>query len=255
MAEREARRGGPERRVDGRAMGCFLAALKGGRNVEAAAREAGFGARTFYRRRDSDPEFAAAWEEAVELSNRPVYLGPGNGRRLQLRRTRKVRFTEARKETFLAHFAGTCDLAASAEAAGVCADTVNNHRRKDPDFAAACQAALEQGYERLEEEAVRQRLEAQRKLKEGVLPEGEAAAEFERQMKLLAHWRRRSGDLGPRTIGSEHRKRGTFDEAMEALERKLRALRIPIVGEEAVPPRSSGELGAEEAPPPHFVRS
>jgi hypothetical protein len=233
MAERRAaRRGGPERRVDARAMGCFLAALKAGENVEAAARAAGFHWRTFYRRRDGDPDFAAAWGEAVELSNRPMLLAPGNGRRLQLRKTRKVRFTEARRETFLAHFAGTCDLTTSAEAAGVCADTVNNHRRKDADFAEACQAALEQGYARLEEEAVRQRLEAQRKLKEGVLPEGEVTAEFERLCKLLAHWTRRNGRPGPRTVARERLERWTFEAAIQALEKKLRAMKIPIVGEE-----------------------
>ena len=75
--------------------------------------------------------------EALEASDAPRLIKPGNGRRMQLRHTRRLRFSAAKKETFLDHFAGTCDLAASADAAGVCAETVRNHRRKDPEFDAA----------------------------------------------------------------------------------------------------------------------
>jgi len=98
----------------------------------------------FYRRREIDEAFAHAWEQAVEIGNTPTFIAPQGNRRLQLRKARRVRFTEKRKAVFLAHFAGTCDLKGAAEAAGVCADTVNNHRRKDADFADAVQAALEQ---------------------------------------------------------------------------------------------------------------
>jgi hypothetical protein len=217
--------------VDALAMGQFTHALRRGATVEEAARAAGFGVSSFYRRRRRDPEFAAVWAEALEISNAPRLIKPGNGRPLQLRHTRRLRFTEERKDVYLAHFAATCDMATSAEAAGVCTSTVRNHRLKDAEFDARCQAALEQGYAALEEAAVRERLAALEKLREGVLPAGEAAVEFERQMKLLSQWRRRDGSLGPRAHSRETLSRWSFDEAMKALEKRLKALGIPVSGE------------------------
>ena len=222
--------------MDALAMGQFIQALRRGATVTQAARKAGFSETSFYRKRRADAEFALVWAEALEASDAPRLIRPGNGRRLQVRHTRRLKFTEAKKEVFLSHFAGTCDMATSAEAAGVCTDTVRNHRMNDPEFAARCQAALEQGYATLEEEAVRERIAAIARLKAGVLPAGEAAGEFERQMKLLAQWRRRDGSLGPRAHARETLKRWSFDEAIAALEKRLRALRIPLTGE------ASGEV-------------
>jgi hypothetical protein len=222
-------------------MGQFIQALRRGATVEAAARKAGFSLRSFYRKRKAEEGFDLAWSEALEASDAPKLIMPGNGRRMQLRHTRRLKFTDDKKEVYLSHFAGTCDMASAAEAAGVCTDTVRNHRMKDPEFAARCQAALEQGYVRLEEEAVRARIAAAEKLKAGVLPAGEAAVEFERQLKLLAQWRRRDGSLGPRAHARETLKRWTFEEAIEALEKRLRALRIPLSGGESPCPASCGE--------------
>ena len=233
------RGGGTKRRVDALAMGQFIQALRRGASVEAAAGKAGFSPRSFYRAKRRDAEFALVWAEALEASDAPRLIKPANGRRLQLRHTRRLKFTDDKKEVFLSHFAGTCDMATAAEAAGVCTDTVRNHRMKDPEFAARCQAALEQGYATLEEEAVRERIAAAEKLKAGVMPAGEAAAEFERQMKLLAQWRRRDGSLGPRAHARETLKRWSFEEAIEALEKRLRALRIPLSGGEEPSPSSS----------------
>lgn len=222
------RRGGPKRRVDALAMGQFIQALRRGAGVEEAAKAAGFALSSFYRKRRADPEFAAVWADAMEASNAPRLIRPGNGRRLQLRKTRQLRFTAARKDVFLAHFAGTCDLAAAAEAVGVSVATVRNHRLKDPEFAYGCEAALEQGYKHLEEEAVRERLAAQERLRTGIVPAGEAAAEFDRQIKLLGQWRRRDGRLGPQARSREMLKRWSFDDAMKALEKRLKGLKIPI---------------------------
>jgi hypothetical protein len=236
MGEEEDRkrpRGGPERRVDALAMGVFVQALRRGAAVEEAAATARFGASSFYRKRRADPDFAAAWAEAMAASDAPRLIKPGNGRRMQLRKTRKLRFTLAKKD----HFAGTCDLAASAEAAGVCVDTVRNHRRKDPEFDSACAEALEQGYKALEEAAVRERLAAQARLSKGRMPKGEAAAEFDRQLKLLAQWKRRNGTLGPRAWSRQALTRWDFDESMTALQKRLKALKIPV----APPNKREGE--------------
>lgn len=218
----------PLRRIDKAAMGIFLAALKRGERLQAAAQEAGFSLAGFYRVRDRDPAFAAAWREALELSAVPHFVAPNNRRRLQLKKVRRLRFDERRQGVFLAYFAGTCDATAAAEAAGICVSTVYRHRAVDADFAAAFDAALEQGYVALEAEAVRQRLEAQRRLREGVAPAGEMAVEFERVLALLTRWERRNGRLGARAVGHGHQRRWTFDEAIELLEKKLKALNVPI---------------------------
>ena len=46
----------------------FLAALEASGNISAAARQAGVGRATTYRHRKAEPEFAAAWEEAMETA-------------------------------------------------------------------------------------------------------------------------------------------------------------------------------------------
>jgi len=46
----------------------FLAAFETSANVSAAARRAGVGRATAYRHRAADPEFRAAWDEALEVA-------------------------------------------------------------------------------------------------------------------------------------------------------------------------------------------
>lgn len=220
-------------RRDGKAKRAFLAALiNGAARADAAraaaARAAGFSLATLYRARKADAAFSLGWENAVAASAVPRIIAPGNGRRLQRRAARQLRFTEERRETFLAHFAGTCNVAEAAAVAGVCESTVYRHRVRDGAFVAAFLEALEQGYVRLEAEALRQRIEAQRRLRDGVFPEGEATGEFDRVMKLLERWDRRGGRIGARAVSHGHRAAVPFDEAIEALARRLRALDIPI---------------------------
>ncbi|MFC7498195.1 hypothetical protein ACFQRC_03060 [Enterovirga sp. GCM10030262] len=124
---------------------------------------------------------------------------------------------------------------------GVCERTVYAYRRKDTVFAGEFQEALEQGYVRLEGEAVRQRLGAQQRLREAIeeaeptaLLSGEAANEFERVMKLLAGWDRRGGRPAPREWRHGHQKRMSFDDAITLLDKRLRALGV----RRGVPPGS-----------------
>ena len=74
----------------------------------------------------------------------------GNRRRVQVRAERKDGFTAAKRQRFLDHLAGCCNLKRAAEAAGITPETVNYHRRRDPAFKAACQEALDAGYLALE---------------------------------------------------------------------------------------------------------
>ncbi len=240
--------GGWHRPIDDEAKGLFLAGLKRGLSMEDAARNAGFSAGGFWKARKRDPAFDEAVEEMLELSNTPRFIAPGNGRPWQLKRIRRLRFVQWRKEVFLAHLAGTADVTAAAEAAGVCVSTICRHVAKDPDFAAAHREALETGYVRLEAEALRQRLEAQQRLRDGVLPAGEIAQEFERVLKLLQRWDRRGGKVGPRQVAHGRRKVWTFEQSIAELDRYLAALGIRILTEveiaERMKARRDGEGGA-----------
>jgi hypothetical protein len=231
--------------IDAAAKVAMLAALREGRRLGEVAAAYGVTLQAFYRARRRDPLFAAAWRDAHALSaeaeRRPAEvtdgdedrIAPNNRRPLQRRKMRHVRFDERRKGIFLVHFARSCDLLAAASAAGVCERTVFNHRQLDPAFAAAFQAALEAGHVRLEAEALRQRLEAQKRLRSAIekaeadgdpLPLREQGIEFERAMKMLARWDRKHGSLGPREVRHGHQKVSLFEDAIILIDRKLRNL-------------------------------
>lgn len=235
----DSRRPG-RRLVDAAAKAGFVASLRAGVARDEAARAAGFSAEAFYCARKRDALFRHAWMWALELSavdereaQRAASLAaaacadpiaPNNRRPLQRRRMRGIKFTDARKRVFLDHYAGTADAFAAADAAGIHYSTFHKHYREDPEFAAACDEALAFAYAQLEAEAVRQRLEAQRGLREGRIPKGEMAREFDRVMQLLARHERRDGRVARRTVGHGRQKSWTFDEAIVALDKKLRAL-------------------------------
>jgi hypothetical protein len=240
--------------IDAAAKVAMLAALREGRRLEEVAAAYGVTLQAFYSARRRDPLFAAAWADAHALSAEAerrappaeaggeIRIASNNRRLMQRRRMRHVRFDERRKGVFLAAFALSCDLLAAAAAAGVCERTVYYHLQRDRAFAEAFQAALEEGYRRLEAEAVRGRLEAQKRLRAAIeaaeaagepLPVAEEGLEFDRAMKLLARWERRNGRLGRREVGHGRQRRWTFEEAIEALDRKLSNLGLRRVSVEA----------------------
>jgi hypothetical protein len=253
--------GKPRRRIDGAVKARFVAALRAGTSRDEAAAAEGFSSQAFYCARKRDPLFRSAWIWAVELSaveqrdaRRAAELAaaaeqddiqPNNLRRLQRRRGRGIAFTDARKQTFLDHFAGTADVKAACDAAGIHYSTVYKHRRSDPVFAAGWDDALAQSYALLEAEAVRQRLEMQRRAAFEPQPTGEMAAEFERVMQLLGRWDRRNGGVGAREVRPGRQRRWSFDEAIVALDKKLRALgaRHGIAAEPITLPAPSPEHG------------
>ena len=55
-------------RLDGPHKDLFLAELRHRGNVTASCEAAGIGRRTAYEHRESDPEFAAAWDAALETA-------------------------------------------------------------------------------------------------------------------------------------------------------------------------------------------
>ena len=247
---------GSKRRLDEAAKLRFLAGLRPGLSRDEAAREAGFTANAFYGACRRDPLFALARRWALDLSAadgraaRNVAALPGTGeiaptggRRLQRRRIRRARFDDRRKRIFLDHYAGTADAEAACAAAGIAKSTFTQHRRKDPEFAAACAEALAIAYADMEAESLRARKEAQRNLRDGICPAGEAAQEFDRQMKLLDRHDRRDGRIGMREVGAGGHQRADFWDFIAAADAKLRALgaRHGIEAEPIVPPPTPGE--------------
>lgn len=230
--------------IDAAAKDTFLAALRGGMRREDAAAAAGFSLTGFYGARARDPAFAAAWADALAAvppaerqpprawAEGEVRIAPANRRLYQKRRRRNVRFDERRRLLFLKHFAATCDAVAAAEAAGVSKATVQYHVRTDPAFAAVFEEILDAAYLGLEAELLRQRIEAQQRLRDALAdPDSQplppdAAVEFERGMKLLARWDRKR----PRPDGrGQRRDAWTFDSAMDLLEDRLKVLGVEVV--------------------------
>lgn len=116
------------------------------------------------------------------------------------------------------------------------------HYLKDPEFAALHDECLRLCYPMLEAEAVRQRLAAQQRLRDNLEPTGEMMLEFERVMKLLARYDRLESGM-PACHRPAHSRVSTFEEAILALDRKLRALGLR---RGIVPPEGEGEEGEEQ---------
>lgn len=69
---------------------------------------------------------------------------------MEKKQRRWVRWSKAKREAFLDHLAGTANVRASAEVAGVTPPSVYHLRRKDEDFAEEWRKALALGYDMLE---------------------------------------------------------------------------------------------------------
>jgi hypothetical protein len=233
------------RRIDSAAKAAFLERLRQGDRRDDAAEAAGFSLMGFYGARARDPAFRAEWSAALAApaaagrrvrayeERGEVRIAPANRRLYQRRRRRHVRFDATAQAIYLAHFSTNGDSRAAAAAAGVSPSTVRLHRKTDPAFREAHKQALAEAYEYLQVESVRQRLAAQQRLRAAIEaaeparpPElaAEAAAEFDRTMKLLARLDRRP--RRPDRHGPRH-GRWTFDQAIALLEKRLDALGVP----------------------------
>ena len=140
---------------------------------------------------------------------------------------RRNGFGAARKRRFLELFAATCNAKASARATGVSGSTIYAHRAKDPVFRAAWEAALEQGYARLEAELVRQASEGLSfDADEEAADAAARAIDPKVALAVLEAYRRnrgaRPGDVLPQRSDSE--------EARRRLETVM--LRLRIIDEE-----------------------
>lgn len=236
-------------------MAAFLFGLARGATVEEAAAAAEMKVTTLYYRRKRCPVFAKVWHDAVqaradvatsaangECRSTIVRWHPGRG--LMRKRKLPVEFDRERKQVFLDHFAATCNLEASAGAAGISLGPVYRSMKADPAFLEGFEEALRLGYLCLEAEALREQREAQQVYR---LDPGNAAAKaqsFERTMQLLREYKRAAGGtIGRRADRS--RARWTFDATIDEIEKKLKAFGVEIP--EAPTPQSPPENpGGEE---------
>jgi hypothetical protein len=79
------------------------------------------------------------------------------------------------------------------------------------------------------------------------MPAGEISDQFERVMRLLERWDRRSGRVGLRAPGPGRQQSCSFEEAMTALDRKVEALGYRV--EEEPDDAGSGSIDEEPVEP------
>ena len=132
---------------------------------------------------------------------------PNNNRIRQVARSSRPKlFDAARRRIFLDWFGATCNVALSAEKAGIVYQTAQKHRRKDAAFAEEWDEALAQGYALLEAGLLSDAV-ASEMLKNGTQEQGGPSAPavspltFEQRMALLREYRRADGGRGPRPVG------------------------------------------------------
>lgn len=147
----------------------------------------------------------------------------------QLIRSKGDRWTDEAEARFLDSLAATCNVTASAEATGFNTFSIYRRRRLDPAFARRWQAALEQGYARIEMALVQRAADAL----EGLAPDPGTpitTMTAELALKILAR-HRASIDAGTRGKRNWVRPR-TLDEVRGSILTKLEAV-APAPGSDA----------------------
>ena len=174
------------------------------------------------------------------MSDEPEEIAPNCNRKLQKRRKRPKLFGKRLRAIFLEHLAATCNVQASAKAAGVAVSTVYANRMRDAGFRADWDAALAQGYARLEAALIERALRSEERYRikgdkqvEG--PEAPEEIDWDKGMELLRHHQR--GLKGFNVPGRQLPKRVGMEHLTEKLIRKLRAIGVRP---EVEPPSRSG---------------
>jgi len=156
----------------------------------------------------------------------------GNNGRLQQRARRPGGWTKRRRRIFLDHLAATCNVTASAVAAGLHWSGAYSLRRNDPEFAAQWQAALETGYARLEAMLIDRAAGAGAEPAGEDSPEAEAATppkpqEMDTDLALNLLRLRRAPIKGS-ARGNFKPQRAGKDDLLKALMKQLKVLRRRI---------------------------
>lgn len=156
---------------------------------------------------------------------------PGCSRVLHRRRKRNNRFGKKRKEIFLEHLAATCNVTESAAEAGVAVSTVYANRMRDPEFRDDWMAAVQQGYARLEAEALESRRIERAEVRGDKIVERANGLSFDEKMQLLRHHQRALAGTTQRNRPAPARV--PIDQVAARLVKKLKALGVRPDGIEA----------------------
>jgi hypothetical protein len=183
------------------------------------------------------------------MSDPQDWIVPGKNRRLVKPRgqDRRVKFGKARREIFLGHLAATCNVTASAAAAGISFSAVYRCRMRDPEFREAWEQALEQGYARLEAALLLRAtggggggvdldLDAEAPIAGADAPD---QVDWAKGMELLRHHARGQDRSAP-GFGATAR-RAPFDVVAAKLVKRLKALGV----------KPEEETGAADGDSPH----
>lgn len=151
---------------------------------------------------------------------------------LKVVRSTGARWTDEAAERFLDSLAASCNVTLSAERAGFRVETVYKHRREDAVFARRWQAALEQGYARIEMALVRRAADAM----EGLAPDPATPIPemtVEQALKVLSRHRSAAAGLGRGRRGWMRPR--SLDEVSESILIKLEALAPAAQGAQVAP--------------------
>lgn len=140
----------------------------------------------------------------------------------QIAKTNGSYWTDEAEAGFLDSLAACCNVKRAAAAIGYATATLYWRRRRDPAFAERWQAALEQGYTRIEAMLI----EAAENALSGRMPDPESpipAMTIREAMELLRMHRAAARGAGPRTPGRRARPR-SIDEVRGSIIAKLSAI-------------------------------
>ena len=140
---------------------------------------------------------------------------------LKVVRSGGARWTDEAEQAFLDHLAASCNVMLSADTAGFRVESIYKRRREDPVFAQRWQAALEQGYARIEMALVRRAADAM----EGLAPDPDTPIPkmtVDEALKVLSRHRATVEGVGPgRRRWARPR---SLDEVRESILIKLEAI-------------------------------
>ena len=211
----------------------FIAALRSGTLVVAAAARVGVAVQTLYRRRARDRRFAAEWAVAAEASfgwawrERPRRRGGGRRWR-RVATARRLRFSGPRRSCYLEALEREGDAGAAARAVKVDPRTVRRALLGDPGFARAHRAALERGRAWRARREAEARARAARRLIRVVERAAAALAWPSNREEWRFAWRRRGWRPDRPGLGRPPPADWTPAEAAPELRRKIR--RIELAG-------------------------
>ena len=159
-----------------------------------------------------------------------AWIVPGKNRRLVVPQgsDRRVKLTGKRRTIFLEHLAGTCNVTASAEAAGVSLSAVYRCRMRDGQFREEWREALEQGYARLEAALIERAMRGGRQTQvEGAAqvegPDSPEEVDWDKGLELLRQHQR---GLAGGTTNYRVPQRPAVEALSAKLIRKLKALGV-----------------------------